>query len=88
LANSIGFILAVLNNYLLNKFWVFEDRSTQYASEFTFFLIISLMGLLLNNGIIFFLNQRRGQSFYIAKAVGVVIVAFWNFFMNYLITFG
>lgn len=87
-ANSIGFSLAVINNYLLNKYWSFESREHQYLREFTVFLTISIIGLLINNGIVYLLNVRYGRSFYLAKVISLAIVAFWNFFMNYFITFG
>jgi len=87
-ANSIGFSLAVINNYLLNKYWSFESREHQYLKEFAAFLTISIIGLLINNGIVYLLNVRYGQSFYLAKVISLAVVAFWNFFMNYFITFG
>lgn len=87
-ANSIGFSLAVINNYLLNKYWSFESREHQYLREFTVFLTISIIGPLINNGIVYLLNVRYGRSFYLAKVISLAIVAFWNFFMNYFITFG
>ena len=49
LASSLGFSLAVVNNYLLNKYFTFQDRNTQLATQFLKFFVISIIGLALSN---------------------------------------
>ncbi len=87
LANSIGFCLAVLNNYVLNKFWTFQDINPEFLSQGTKFLVISIIGLLLNNQIIYLLINKGKYSFYFSKLIAILIVVFWNFLANYLYTF-
>lgn len=86
-ANSIGFSLAVINNYLLNKYWTFNSTNSNIISEFSSFLLVCVIGLLLNNAILYYLTERTKLSFYIAKAGSVLIVMLWNFSANYFFTF-
>ena len=86
-ANSIGFVLAASSNYLLNRFWTFQSKNSHIATEYFSFIIISVIGLALNNLIIYFLADRIKVNFYISKLIAIGMVTFWNFIMNFLITF-
>lgn len=89
IANAIGFVLAVTNNYLVNRIWTFASTDNHWGIEFTKFFLVSLVGLCLNTGIIFLLHQRRdGINFYVAKLLAIVIVFIWNFTANTFFTFG
>lgn len=87
LANSTGFMCAVVSNYLLNRMWTFESHDPSVALQFSKFLIASLIGLGLNNGIIYLLNERYRVNFYVAKLVATAAVTVWNFWANYTFTF-
>ncbi|WP_211240572.1 GtrA family protein [Adhaeribacter aquaticus] len=87
LANSLGFIVACTSNYLLNRAWTFQSADPEIAWQFSKFLLVSVIGLLLNNLIIFLLTERFKQNFYVSKFCAIVLVFFWNFFLNYLYTF-
>ncbi|HMG14992.1 MAG TPA: GtrA family protein [Saprospiraceae bacterium] len=84
-ANSCGFTAAASSNYLLNRVWTFHSTNPRIVIEFTSFLIISFIGLLINNS---FLNLfEKKYNFYVAKLFAIGITIIWNFFANYLITF-
>ena len=87
IANSMGFACAVLSNYLLNRVWTFESHDPNVAVQFGKFLVIALIGLLLNNGMIYLLTERRGMKFYPAKLLATGVVMLWNFWANYTFTF-
>ncbi|MEI6410078.1 MAG: GtrA family protein [Bacteroidota bacterium] len=86
-ANSTGFMCAVVSNYILNRIWTFHSTDPSIAIQFGKFFIVALIGLGLNNGIIYLLNERRGMKFYPAKLIATGIVMIWNFGANYLFTF-
>jgi putative flippase GtrA len=86
-ANSTGFILAASSNYILNRIWTFESIDPQIATQYGLFFIISLIGLGINNLIIYVLHGRLKYNFYLSKLFAIVIVTIWNFLMNFLITF-
>ena len=87
IANSTGFILAASSNYLFNRFWTFHSVNPRIVSEYGSFILISLVGLAINNLIIFLLNEKMKLNFYLSKLFAIGVVTIWNFFMNYVITF-
>ncbi|MFZ4633395.1 MAG: GtrA family protein [Saprospiraceae bacterium] len=87
-ANSLGFLTAVVSNFILNRIWTFQSADPNVAVQFGKFLGISLIGLALNNGIIYLLHERLGLHFYLSKLIATAIVTIWNFGANVLITFG
>ncbi|QQG45162.1 MAG: GtrA family protein [Candidatus Sungiibacteriota bacterium] len=86
--NVPGFSLAVINSYFWNKFWVFRDRTEKGVFEdFPKFLAVTLLGLLLNSGIVVFITTYVppilpvGQDVWlnIAKAAATAVALVWNF---------
>jgi putative flippase GtrA len=86
-ANSLGFIMATFSNYLLNRYWTFESHDPKAFEQFSKFFIIALVGLIFNNLIIYFLNDRLKINFYVSKICAIAVVSVWNFFANYIYTF-
>ena len=86
-ANSTGFMCAVVSNYILNRIWTFQSQDPDIALQFFKFLIISVIGLGINNAIIYLLNEKFGVKFYFAKLIATGIVTIWNFGANLLFTF-
>jgi putative flippase GtrA len=85
LSNSIGFLVAASSNYLLNRVWTFSSDNPKILLEYTSFLIISTVGLLINNTILYLFEKK--YNFYLSKLFAIAITTLWNFFGNYLITF-
>lgn len=87
LANSLGFSLAVINNFLLNRYWTFENNMHPFAGQFAKFILVSVTGLLINNVLLYMLVKNAKKNFYLLKLVVIGIVFFWNYFVNFLFTF-
>lgn len=87
ISNSIGFVLAATNNYIWNRLWTFQSQGTEIVREYSSFFIISLVGLGINNAVIYLLHDRLKWNFYLAKILAIGVVTLWNFGMNYLFTF-
>ena len=86
-ANSIGFTAAATSNYFLNRVWTFKSHAPDIPLEYTEFFLISLIGLGLNNFIIWVIHGRFKFNFYLAKLFAIGAVTVWNFLANYFITF-
>lgn len=86
-ANSTGFVMATISNYLLNRYWTFNTGDNAQFSQFGKFFGIAIVGLALNNLLIYLLNDKLKVNFYVSKAIAVAIVSVWNFLGNYLYTF-
>lgn len=86
-ANSLGFISAASSNFFFNKFWTFNDTDPDQLVQYSKFILIALIGLAINNLIIYLLINKRRMKFYWAKLVAVGVVVLWNFIANYNFTF-
>jgi putative flippase GtrA len=86
-ANSLGFAIASTTNYFLNKVWTFHDTNPDAITQFSKYIFIAFIGLLLNNLIIYLLVNKKEMTFYWAKLIAIGIVVFWNFIANYNFTF-
>lgn len=87
LANSIGFIVAASSNYFLNRIWTFQSDDPKVLVEYSQFMIISLVGLLINNFVLWLIVSKLKWNFYFAKLCAIGIVTIWNFGANAFITF-
>jgi putative flippase GtrA len=87
LSNSFGFLFGVVNNYFLNKYFTFHNNDNHVATQFLSFLIISIIGFLLNNSFLYLLQKNTKINFYVCKVMVTVIVFIWNFTANSLYTF-
>jgi len=85
---AIAFILGLLTNYILSIFWVFTKRTVvNWRTEFLIFSIIGLVGLGLNEGIIWFFTDLIHFHYLISKIFSALVVFFWNFFARKKILF-
>lgn len=87
IANSTGFILAATSNYIWNRLWTFQSANDEIVVEYFSFILISVVGLGINNFVIYLLNDRLKINFYVSKLLAIGVVTIWNFLMNFLITF-
>ena len=42
LSNSLGFCFAVTSNFMLNRYWTFENTMQPFTEQFVKFIIVSL----------------------------------------------
>jgi len=95
LANSLSFSAGVANNFTFNRLWTFADaKQSDWRRELMQFLLVSLVGLALNNTIVLLLESSLGQllgqpeyGYLPAKVIATGVVVFWNYFANRYWTF-
>jgi putative flippase GtrA len=85
ISSSVGFTLAASSNYLLNRIWTFESTNSKILLEYSSFLIISIIGLAINNLFLYLFEKRL--KFYLAKLCAIGVTMIWNFVANYIFTF-
>jgi len=88
-AATISFILAATNNFFLNKYWTFTDKSkgSRFIGQYAQYLAVSVGGLLLNLGIMFVLIEQLDLWYNWAKVFATGLVIMWNFSLNKYWTF-
>jgi putative flippase GtrA len=85
ISNSAGFTLAASSNYLFNRLWTFESNNPRVLVEYSTFFFISLIGLIINNLIIYLFEKKF--RFYFAKFLAIMVTSLWNFLANYYLNF-
>jgi putative flippase GtrA len=84
---TIAFLLAVVNNYVLNRLWTFGSRNNSVSTEFMRFFLVSVGGLILTQGLMWLLVSLLGIWYLLAKALTSLMVLVWNFGLNKFWTF-
>lgn len=79
IAKVISFLMAVVNSYIWNRRWTFKVGERPEIREFSKFLMVSLVGLILNALIMYFMVGYCHINDIISLTVATVIVVFWNF---------
>jgi putative flippase GtrA len=80
LAAAAGFCAGLLTNYALSIRWVFDRRRVRSAAlEFQLFAGIGLIGLALNEVLMWAMADGVGIYYLNAKIAATVGVYFWNF---------
>lgn len=80
---AIAFLLGLTINYLLSVRWVFEKRSAKSKHvEFVIFALIGIVGLALNEFIIWFFTEIVNTHYLYSKLISTALVYLWNFFIR------
>ena len=85
ISSSAGFTFAATSNYLFNRLWTFESNNPKVLVEYSTFLIISLIGLFINNLFLYLFEKKL--RFYYAKFFAILVTSLWNFSANYWLNF-
>ena len=93
IATPIAFLLSVIVNYLICVFWVFDGARDQSRKNQAAFLLTSVIGLLLNELLMFLFRVMWGEetvlftifsftvSLYVLnKVIATILVMIWNYF--------
>lgn len=81
IANTSGFIISLIFNYLASMKYVFAHKEgMSRRREFIIFVVLSVIGLVLNDGIVLALNGTGlGLEANIAKICATALVMVYNF---------
>lgn len=80
IANTAGFTISLIFNYVASMKFVFEHRDDMSRKrEFVIFVVLSIIGLLLNDGIVLALNKGLSLEANIAKVAATALVMIYNF---------
>ena len=77
---TIGFTVSVVFNYIASMRYVFVHKEgMSRTKEFVIFVVLSVIGLLINNACMWAGVELLGIHYLIVKIGATVIVALWNF---------
>ena len=76
----LGFAVGTAVNYVLSRKWVFQRRRlANTPAEMTIFTLIGVVGLGLNEAILWIFQAKLGIYYLLGKGVSGVVVLGWNF---------
>ena len=85
---AVALTLGLVVNYILSIIWVFSDsRLNNKIAEFTVFASIGVVGLFLNEAVMYICSEILYLHYMISKLCSTGVVFFWNFFARKLILF-
>lgn len=88
-SNTAGFVVSVIFNYVASMKYVFSHRDgMSKRREFAIFVILSVVGLLLNDGIVLAFNRGLALEANIAKICATALVMVYNFISRKLLLDG
>ena len=84
---TFSYFVGMLTNYSLNKYLNFRNRSKQITLQFGLFATVALIGLGLNQLILYTLVEFINLWYMFAKFIAIFIVMFWSFYGHKKLTF-
>lgn len=79
ISSVISFIISLIFNYILSIYWVFDVTKKQTAKEILIFTILSVIGLGINQVIMYVGSDLLNVYYMLTKLVATFIVMVWNF---------
>lgn len=87
LLNSASFIIAITHSYLWNRYWSFDSHQKDITKQFLTFLIVTVIGAVINGGIVYgittFMSPLADLSSAswanAAKVLATAVAFMWNF---------
>lgn len=78
---AISFTVSVIFNYVASVKWVFEvdEEKNSKQKQFIVFVVLSVIGLIINELIMWIMDSKFGIHYMISKLVATFVVMVWNF---------
>lgn len=87
ISNIIAYTLYTINSYMWNSKWVFKYEGKNIKETTFKFIILNVIGLILNTCILYVLVDILGLSKIIGLIIATAIVMVLNYFINKLWVF-
>lgn len=81
LSAAIAYILSTVFNYIASMQYVFVSKfdKSEKNKEFLIFVILSVIGLAINELIMWFFVEEFNLHYILSKVIATIIVMVWNF---------
>lgn len=78
-SSIISFVVSLIFNYILSILWVFDVTKKQTYKEVIIFVLLSVIGLGINQLIMYIGVDKLSIYYMIIKLLATAIVMIWNF---------
>ncbi len=80
LSSTLSYGISLIFNYLASMKYVFHGKEDQNkGKEFVIFTVLCLMGMGLNQLLLWLIVENAGLDYRIAKILATIVVMIWNF---------
>ena len=80
ISNTLSFCISVIYNYIASVKWVFDvNKEKDAKKQFVIFIVFSVIGLILNNVIMWITVDFLSIYYLLAKIIATIIVMIFNF---------
>lgn len=79
-SSFVGYTFGVINSFILNKKWTFNDRNSRFVLQFMRFSIVNIVSLGINLAIMYICVER----FFISIVLAQIIATGFTTVVNYL----
>ena len=80
LSNTLSFCISVIYNYWASMTFVFDvDKNKSKKRNFILFIIFSIIGLILNDIIVYIITEKIKLYYMLSKIIATIIVMVFNF---------
>jgi putative flippase GtrA len=80
-ASSLGFVVAVIFNYLMHYSWTF-DGPAPHGRTLRRYLVMISCGFLINGAVMYAGVQWAALNYLLTQALALLVVVSWNFVMS------
>ena len=82
-----AYFMGMVTNYFLNKYFNYKNKSKQIVMQFGLFAIVALVGLGINQLVLYSLVEFAKFWYMSAKVVAILIGLIWSFYGHKKLTF-
>lgn len=87
-SNLAAITVGIIMSYLLSIMWIFQNRLySQVTFEFPIFVLTCLVGIFLNEGLLWALVEFMEIHYLLSKVIVTAFIFVFNFFLKKLILF-
>lgn len=79
ISSIISFTVSLIFNYIASIYWVFDVKQKQTYKEVIVFTILSVIGLGINQLVMYLMTDVGNIYYMLSKLVATAIVMVWNF---------
>ncbi len=84
---AFAYFMGMVTNYLLNKYFNFKNRNKQIVMQFGLFATVALVGLGINQFLLYSLVEFAKFWYISAKIIAIFIGLLWSFYGHKKLTF-
>ncbi len=84
---TVGFTASVVHNFILNKYWTFQNTAPEIPRQFVSFFIVSTVSLAINLSVLYILTEYTGMWYMAAQLVAIFAAVSNNYLGNKKFTF-